>query len=239
MNRIECVWEHNGSDTILYASNFPGAYTRGADLNEALSKMQREVQAFTKWSGESEFNYPDMHIVQDYPCSLLVRDADSDVMFLSEEGIVSEGEYRKLKAMALKSALDFQMLFDSVPDKRAMLAPKRETFYGEVPASAEEMYLHTKNVNGYYFGEIGVDSDNEGAILECRQRGFDLLESRQGYLDNTVIDGSYDERWSLRKLLRRFVWHDRIHAKAMYRGAVRLFGADNIEDPFFFSDLVK
>ena len=24
--KIRCVWEHNGSDTILYADGFPGAF---------------------------------------------------------------------------------------------------------------------------------------------------------------------------------------------------------------------
>ena len=32
---INCVWEHNGSDTLLYAANFIGAYTRGESLEIA------------------------------------------------------------------------------------------------------------------------------------------------------------------------------------------------------------
>ena len=27
--KVKCVWEHNGDDSILYASNFIGAFTRG------------------------------------------------------------------------------------------------------------------------------------------------------------------------------------------------------------------
>ena len=54
------------------------------------------------------------------------------------------------------------------------------------------------------------------------------------FLQNTVFEGSYDEMWSLRKVLRRFIWHDRIHARAMYRMAVKLFGAESIENPFCF-----
>ena len=51
---------------------------------------------------------------------------------------------------------------------------------------------------------------------------------------NAVIEGSYGEAWSLRKVLRRFIWHDRIHAKAMYRMAVKVFGAENVANPFCF-----
>ena len=96
------------------------------------------------------------------------------------------------------------------------------------------MYEHTKNVNEYYFAEIDVDADNNGNIYECRKRGFELLEERVDYLNNTTIEGSYGEDWSLRKLLRRFIWHDRIHARAMYRMATRLFGKESIENPFYF-----
>lgn len=39
--KIRCVYEHNGDDTILYADNFIGAYTRGASLQMAMDKMNR------------------------------------------------------------------------------------------------------------------------------------------------------------------------------------------------------
>lgn len=76
--------------------------------------------------------------------------------------------------------------------------------------------------------------DNEGSILECREHGFALLESQPHFLDSKVYSGSYGEEWSLRKVLRRFIWHDRIHAKAMYRMAVNIFGADVIPDVLYF-----
>jgi hypothetical protein len=36
------------------------------------------------------------------------------------------------------------------------------------------------------------------------------------------------------KQLRRFIWHDRIHAKAMYRMVIRTFG-ENIPNVFRFT----
>lgn len=103
-----------------------------------------------------------------------------------------------------------------------------------VPRTAEEMYQHTKNVNAYYWGEIGVDVDNGGTILENRLRGFETLEANPGFLAGDVVEGSYGEQWSLPKVLRRFLWHDRIHAKAMYRMGVKTFGADVIPNVFCF-----
>ena len=134
----------------------------------------------------------------------------------------------------MKSAKDFLALYDSISDKNAVVSPERKTFYGKVPRSADEMYEHTKNVNEYYFSEIDVDADNSGNIYECRKRGFETLEAKPDFLQNAVIEGSYGEDWSLRKVLRRFIWHDRIRARAMHRMAVKVFGADNIENPFCF-----
>lgn len=232
--RIECVWEHNGDDTILYAGNFAGAFTRGATREAALEKMRREVQSYLRWKGA---NVPDpvtVDIVQEKESDLEIRDADSDVIFETEKGPLTQEEYAQLKALVLKSAADFHALYMQIPDKDKSVLPIRKTFYGNAPRTASEMYTHTKGVNEYYFWEIGVDVDNEGTILQCRERGFAELEKQPGFLDNPVIEGSYGEMWSLRKVLRRFLWHDRIHAKAMYRMAVKTFGEGTVQNVFQF-----
>ena len=231
---INCVWEHNGDDTLLYAENFVGAYTRGETLEAAILKMQTEISSYLQWCGQKADTRMDVAIIEERVSELTICDADSDVLFESEKAPLTAEEYAELKSLALRSAQDFLALYHSVPDKNAAAAPARKTFYGIVPRSAEEMYVHTKNVNKYYFSEIHVDADNDGSIYECRKRGFEALEATPDFLQNAVIEGSYDETWSLRKVLRRFIWHDRIHARAMYRMAVKLFGAERIENPFCF-----
>ena len=231
---INCVWEHNGNDTLLYATNFVGAYTRGESLEIAKAKMPQEIVSYCNWLGMDAAGKTEIVIVGEKRSELTIRDADSDVLFESEKAPLTAEEYKKLKALALKSAQDFLALYDSVPDKNATAAPERKTFYGKVPRSADEMYAHTKNVNEYYFSEIHVDADNNGSIYACRKRGFEALEAKGDFLENVVVAGSYGEDWSLRKVLRRFIWHDRIHAKAMYRMATKVFGAQSIVNPFYF-----
>lgn len=231
---INCVWEHNGNDTLLYAVDYIGAYTRGENLEIAKSKMLGEIISYLKWLGEDTTDNIEVVISQEKDSDLAIKDADSDVLFESEKAPLTAGEYEKLKALALKSAKDFLTLYESIPDKSATAIAERKTFYGQVPRTADEMYEHTKNVNEYYFAEIDVDADNDGSIYECRKRGFEALETKHNFLQNAVIEGSYGEDWSLRKVLRRFVWHDRIHARAMYRMAVKVFGAENVANPFCF-----
>ena len=233
---VQCVWEHNGDDTLLYAVDLPGAYTRGASLEIAIEKMAAEVKSYLQWKGDAVPEGIAVQIVQDASCELEVRDADSDVLFTAEKAPLTMTEYQMLKALALKSAADFLQLYEAISDKNSSDAPARKTFYGQVPRTAEEMYVHTKNVNAYYFGEIEVNADNEGTILECRKRGFETLEQRGDFLSHPVVEGSYGESWSLRKMLRRFLWHDRIHAKAMYRMVVRMLGKDAVPNVFYFGE---
>lgn len=228
---MKCVWEHNGNDTLLYSTEYIGAYARGDSLEAAVAKMKAEIEAYSLWSGQIPEKISDMEIVQEKNSNLQIADADSDILFDSERTPLTQKEYEELKALVIKSAQDFHNLYISIPNKDTSCLPQRTTFYGSVPRTAHEMYEHTKNVNSYYFGEIGIAADNAGTIYDCRKRGFEALEKTECFLQNTVVEGSYDELWTLRKVLRRFLWHDRIHAKAMYRMAVKTFGelgANNI-----------
>jgi len=232
--QINCVWEHNGNDTLLYAIGFPGAFTRGESLQAAVEKMPAEIRSYAAWAG---IRLPDeltVSVSEDQPSSLQICDADSDVLFASEKEPLTEEEYHSLKSLALKSAEDFLTLYRSVPDPNYRPYPLRKTFYGTVPGTAKEMYDHTKNVNSYYFAEIDVDADNRGSILDCRRRGFTELEKKPDFLTNSIFAGSYGEDWTLRKVLRRFIWHDRIHAKAMYRMTGFHFGKESIANPYHF-----
>lgn len=234
---VKYIWEHNGNDSLIYADSFPGAFVRGQSKEEALPKFDSEIRSYILWrdqcAASERFTY---EMAGEHATGLAVCDADTEVIFESEKLPLTAKEYQKLKALALRSAQCFQALYDSVPDKNATCLEKRKTFYGEIPTTAMEMYEHTKCVNEYYFGEIGIKAGNDPDIAACRLKAFEVLEKQPDYLNNTVFDGSYGEQWSLCKVCRRFVWHDRIHAKAMWRMAIKLFGVEKIENPFFFAN---
>jgi len=194
--------------------------------------MENEVSSYINWLGKDVPEEILVEVIEEKKSQLKICDADSDVLFESEREKLTFEEYQELRGLALKSARDFLSLYNSIADKDKSVLPERKTFYGSVPRTANEMYEHTKSVNAYYFGEIGVDADNDGDIYECRVRGFERLEEKADFLENVVFDGSYGEEWSLRKVIRRFIWHDRIHAKAMWRMAVKTFG--EAENPFCF-----
>ena len=222
--KIRCVWEHRGEDTILWPPEHPGAFARGASLSEALAKLPGDLKEWSAWTGVPAPEDAEPVVAGEIESRLDVRDADSDALLDAEREPLPWEEYERLRDMALRSAEQFLRLYESVPDPDRSANPVRQTFYGAVPRTAREMYEHTKNVNAYYFGKIGVEADNDGDIVDCRRRGFAELEKQPDFLNNPLFEGSWDEDWTLRKLLRRFIWHDRLHARAMVRMVRRTFG---------------
>ena len=169
---INCVWEHNGRDTLLYAVDFVGAYTRGETLDAAVRKMQAEICSYLKWCGKKAVTSMDIVIIEEKVSELAICDADSDVLFESEKAPLTAEEYIKLKALALKSAQDFLALYDSVPDKNATAAPERKTFYGQVPRTANEMYEHPE----FFKTELKDPTDTVSGSSRAR-----VLEPQAGH----------------------------------------------------------
>ena len=140
MLQINCIWEHNGADSLLYAENFIGAFTRGESLEIAKNKMSAEIRSYLNWLGESILEDINVVISQEKASDLEIKDADSDVLFDIEQNALTLEEYTRLKALALKSAEDFHKLYQSIPDKNKSDLPIRKTFYGQVPRTAEEIH---------------------------------------------------------------------------------------------------
>lgn len=231
-NRV--IVEFNKGGYLLYLETFPGAYTRGSSLEEAMSKLPDEIKKYCIWASVKMNNDVKSLIIQEKHSNLKISDADSDVIFDTEKKPLTTEEYNALKKLVIKSAEDFQKLYESIPDKDMTSLQERDSFYGPIPRTVREMYNHTNSVTNYYAGEIGAVIENLDNIIENRIQALKVIEAQENYLQNQVFKGSYGEEWSLRKVLRRFIWHDRIHAKAMYRMATKLWKQDNIANPFFF-----
>lgn len=69
---INCVWEHNGRDTLLYAVDFVGAYTRGETLEAAVRKMQAEICSYLKWCGKKAVTSMDFTIIEEKVSELAI-----------------------------------------------------------------------------------------------------------------------------------------------------------------------
>lgn len=230
---MKAALEYNEKGCMLFSLDCPGAFARGKTREEAARKLPADVAAFCRWAG---WNCPDGGVeitMESYRPELQVEDADGDILLPGEELPLGMAEYTALRELVLRSARDLDALYVAIPDPDAPLAAERETFYGEYPNTARKMFEHTNRVTSYYVGEMGAEHENIPGCHENRLYGLMELERIAGFPELPIVEGSYGEMWSLRKVMRRFLWHDRIHARALYRRARAAWGGV-IPDPFRF-----
>lgn len=233
--KIEAVCEYNDLGYLIYAANFPGAFVRGTTENEALAKFPGELRSYLRWCGEAAAcpDAPEIEIVQRKLSELQICDADSDVLFDLERRAMTQAEYDALKLLVLKSARDFDALYRSIPNPDISGRPPRRTFYGEVPRTPRRMYEHVNQTTSYYAAAMGVELENLPDLHTNRMQALAEIEQPEDFLACRIHTAPDGESWTLRKLLRRFLWHDRIHARAMWRTASALWGSA-VQNPFFF-----
>jgi hypothetical protein len=100
------------------------------------------------------------------------------------------------------------------------------------------MLGHVNGAQHFYMARLGVPLENvTDDFLEVRRRCVDALSSHHDSGVNSNLFSSENELWTLKKVLRRLVWHDRIHGKAMIRILAKQKGMkliDDFSDPFRF-----
>ena len=75
--KLFCVWEHNGSDSLVFVENLPGAFSRGASKEEALAKIPVEAGAWLRWAGKQKSENFQMEVIQEISTDAEIRDGVS------------------------------------------------------------------------------------------------------------------------------------------------------------------
>jgi len=237
---IRVAAEVNEKGTMLHLIDMPGAFVRAVKLDDAVDKVIDEARAYKRWiydiGKNPEHSGYTVEIAQRETTNARLDDGDTEIL-ISRDKNMDPAYFRHLKMLAIKSANDFQKLYDSIPDKEYNDDSKnRTTFYGKVPSNAKEMLIHADRVTSYYLSRIRLDFTGDGNdLVKNRIQSIGLIESDISAMHNplVLID---DEYWTTAKVLRRFIWHDRIHARALYRFAVKQWGYNRICDAFCFSE---
>jgi hypothetical protein len=235
---IDLVSEYNGSGVLMHLPAYPGAYTRGESEDTAFGKAKQELHEYIKWAG---FEMPPSNAVLKITKrvkaidSLQINDADTEILLDFDSHRLSKERFDKWSGLALFSAECVMQLYNSIRDKNWVQREKlRPSFLSKPPSTAEEMFLHIDVVSRFYTSRIGIDeSFKSGALIENRQKCIGLL--RDNYMTKPFklfLTGG--ELWTETKILRRFIWHDRIHAKALYRHGLKMgMKSAELANPFF------
>lgn len=215
--------ETNGKGYIGFVIELPGAFVRGSTEEAAISKACVESISYLSWLGIEPPRKISVSIVQTTKSYAAVEDGDSKILLDADKLSMSAGEFRTLIVIAKRSADAFMKTYESIPYKSMVDNSRiRETFYGNSPKTATEIFNHVNDCQSYYLSRIvtpfaTLDPDFMKRRRICLDNIEDLYREQNNGLSKE-LDG---ELWTLKKVLRRFIWHDRIHERAMKRLSAR------------------
>ena len=235
---VSVAIETNGRGFIGFLVELPGAFVRGRSEAELLSKAAPEARSYLDWLGVHGVSPSLGRIVERHHCRLNVEDADGEILLAADKSPMKQDEFGRLRALALKSGETFVSLYNSCHLRDWVDSSRvRRTFYGDTPKTIREVFDHVDNTQHYYLSRVGLDIERKMSFLGLREAGIDKIEELFRNEGNSVVYDVDSESWTIKKVLRRFIWHDRIHGKAMTRILARqkqLGLIKNHEDPFCF-----
>jgi hypothetical protein len=217
---LSVALETNGIGFHGFIVELPGAYVRGPSEREAVSKAAGEAGSYLAWLRQESGRFPNPRIVQSHRCKLMVEDADCEILLADDRRPINDQEFLHLVELSRYSGLTFNGLYDSAEFKDWVDEARiRKTFYGETKKTIKETFDHVKRTQYYYLSRTGISLPEDEALsfMDIRESCFDKLAHLYKKEGNSRVYALGGEEWTLRKILRRFVWHDRIHGKAITR----------------------
>lgn len=210
---MKVVYETNGKGYLGWIEDLPGAYVRGKTIEEARNKYKKEIEEYEQWLDieVNDVSRIDEVIVHS---DLMIEDADSNIILE-----VEMKEYENINdfyhecELAFLSAKRVDSIYNKCKNKNIVDNSKvRNTFYGNVYSTIFDQYKHICNVQQYYLGQVGLEADIDLDIIKGRKNTIDELIKKYKEEGNKLFNND-EEDWSIRKVMRRLIWHDRIHAK--------------------------
>src|SRR5207245_11159636 len=142
---------------------------------------------------------------------IMDEDADCEILIDGDRAPMGDREFQLLVELAKHSGLSITKLYDSVKLKNwTDEARIRKTFYGQNKKTIKEIFDHVKRTQYYYMSRIPVafSEDEALSIMEISETSLDSLARIFRKQANSKVYNVENEEWTLKKILRRFVWHD-------------------------------
>jgi len=235
---VSAGFETNGKGHLGFIVELPGAFVRGKTERQALDKVKKEVDLYLKWLGMEPKHDYEIRIVQRHKSNAVVEDADTAILLQADRGEIRVEEFKRLADLARYSKETFVKLYTSTQHKDWIDESRiRKTFYGDNPATIQRIFDHVRNCQFYYLSRIGITEEMDGDFADTRELCLEKLGAFYMENNNLAMFEADGELWTLKKVLRRFIWHDRIHAKAITRILERqrqLGIIKTYDDPFHF-----
>lgn len=224
---MDIVFETNRLGYIAWPIGLDGSFVRGSGIEQIRRKRSKELEEWAAWLQRPDISVPDWHEILE-ETSAQVQDGDTEILLSSDlDGYVDDAQLHQAFADAEVSSVQVDRIFSrclAIKDRTDPLM-QRTTFYGPTYATISDQYRHIIDTQHFYLQIIGTDATwaADSKLCDSRRIVIEALTELYSRIGNTVIlDKDTGEEWTIRKVARRLIVHDRLHGRAMSRMRERL-----------------
>lgn len=221
--------------TQIFIQELPGCYSRSPTLDEAVAKAPLKIREFLDWlrgQGEdiAESDYDiETEISEIVRGNWPVNLGDSQALFKADLRPLERKEVERCIRFIRYAREDFMNLYSSTPKDAKEWKPDQTT-----PRNIKRIAEHVADVDLFYLERLRarrsmdwplgfLEASNELAIMRLSNLSEDEMNCTVSQHNPGGWTGTTEpEGWTARKVLRRFVWHERLHT-ATARKLLRLY----------------
>ena len=209
----------------------PGCFSRGASRDEALSLLDEAVEGRLTWLMARGLNYPRLSgfkvIEEQHDVPELGESGGAVALFKSDETPVDEAYLGDALRLMRFSREEILSLVEHLTEEEldACPIPRKRTVRRDIThiVDAEEWYISRLGSKYQRAYEDNLRTMTEARRLSAVERlrltrgamipalESALRDARQGPFTRSAYTRYPDEQWTLRKVLRRFIEHEREH----------------------------
>lgn len=236
MVAVSAAAEEGEAGTILFAFAYPGACGWGPTEADARERLRAGLRSTLDWldahgldhlapRGDVDVEQFDVAVTERVPATGDPRQCDTEGFFEFDRRPYADADVSRTAALLAASRRD---LLDAVAGRSAPTLDRRLV---EDRRTVREILDHVAVAEHWYLTRVDLPVDVRDGWRGYPDDTFERLTVTRADVERVlralpdvpaerrsatrVADG---ERWSVRKVLRRLVWHERLH----YRQLVRL-----------------
>jgi predicted RNase H-like HicB family nuclease len=198
---VSIAFETNGRGYMGFIVELPGTFVRGKTKNEAIAKVNQEVNLYLKWLKMEQKHDYNVKVVQMHRSSLIVEDADNEILLEADKKIMDEEEFKNLLKLVWFSGETFLQLYTNAKFKDWVdNARIRKTFYGDNPKTIQEIFDHVKGCQYYYLSRTRYEfEEKKENFMKIRKFCMEKIEELYCKNNNSILFDVDNELWTLKK----------------------------------------
>lgn len=217
--------EHLDGRWYAHVAELPGAFSDGATVDEATRFASQSIANHLVWS-EAEVDHgprPLAVVAEIIKSWNYAPDFEVNAFFSTDRPPLAEDELDGLRKLLYLARAELLDSFLGLSIDQLSIVPEGEAW------SVHDALRHVATAENWYLDRLGLAhepawemKDTLGRVLLVRQHLLDVLPGLVG--DERIAEWN-GELWSPRKMIRRALWHELLHARDIKRIRGRILAA--------------